>query len=518
MLAFIRGPGSTLRSPGKIYIKLLPDGEPVPLTPDGRTMSPVFSPDGTRIAYTGAGGWDTWVVPVVQGAPSRWLPNASGLTWHGRGEILFSENKPGRGMGIVTSTEGRHDSRVLYFPTRPAAMAHRSYRSPDGRWVLIAEMDGPGTFLPCRLVPFDGSSTGQTVGPPAARCTYAGWSPDGRWMYFSAAAGDRSRLWRQRFPDGPVEQLTSGPTEEDGLAVSADGRSLITSVGLHQQSVWLQDAAGGRQLSMEGYATVPRLSVDGQKVCYLVTNRAETPNEPARTAGELRVTHVQSGRTERLLPGQLVTSFDVSRDDRIAAAVVEPDGGTHVWLASLDGRTTPRRVPMARGNSPRFGPAGEIIFRASARTPSGLWRIHEDGSAPLPLNTRATNLGTTSPDGRWISGVKGAGAGTNRGTWLFSLSGADPVLFLKVGGRLRWAPDGSRLYVSSLDQTYVLPLASGSMLPPIPSGGFRTYEEIAAVHGVEIIPHGDVGPGPSANVYVFSRVTVVRNIFQIPIR
>jgi hypothetical protein len=56
------------------------------------------------------------------------------------------------------------------------------------------------------------------------------------------------------------------------------------------------------------------------------------------------------------------------------------------------------------------------------------------------------------------------------------------------------------------------------MLPPIPPGGFRTYEDIAAVRGVEIIPHGDVGPGPSANVYVFSRTTVARNIFQIPIR
>jgi Tol biopolymer transport system component len=514
MLAFIRGPGPTLRSPGKIYIKLLPDGEPAPLTHDGRTMSPVFSPDGTRIAYTAAGGWDTWVVPVVQGAPYLWLPNASGLTWHGRGEILFSEIKTGRGMGIVTSAESRHDSRFLYFPTPPAAMAHRSYRSPDGRWVLIAEMDGPGTFLPCRLVPFDGSSTGHTVGPPGARCTYAGWSPDGRWMYFSAAVGDRSRLWRQRFPDGPVEQLTSGPTEEEGLAVSLDGRSLITSVGLGQQSVWLHDTDGERQLSVEGYASLPRLSADGQRVCYLVTNRAETPSETARTPGELRVTELKSGRTERLLPGQMVTGFDLSRDDRIVAAVVDPDGGTHVWLASLDGLTAPRRVPTARGNQPRFGPAAEIIFRASGRTPSGLWRIYEDGSGPRPLNTGARSLGTMSSDGRWISGQRGAGAGT----WLFSLSGADSVLFLKVGGRLRWAPDGSRLYVSSLDHTYVMPLANGSMLPPIPSGGFRTFAELAAVRGVEIIPHGDVGPGPSANVYVFSRMTVVRNIFQIPIR
>ena len=52
MLAFIRGP-STFVSPGQLYVKLLPDGEPVALTNDTLPkMSPVFSPDGSRIAYT----------------------------------------------------------------------------------------------------------------------------------------------------------------------------------------------------------------------------------------------------------------------------------------------------------------------------------------------------------------------------------------------------------------------------------------------------------------------------------
>jgi hypothetical protein len=69
MLAFIRGP-ETFVGPGQIYVKLLPDGEPVQLTRDDLSkMSPVFSPDGSRIAYTvnQALQWDTWVVPVVSG-------------------------------------------------------------------------------------------------------------------------------------------------------------------------------------------------------------------------------------------------------------------------------------------------------------------------------------------------------------------------------------------------------------------------------------------------------------------
>src|SRR5262249_11396870 len=60
MLAFIRGV-ATFTGPGQIYVKLLPDGDPVQLTDDAlEKMSPVFSPEGTRIAYT-AKPWDTWI-------------------------------------------------------------------------------------------------------------------------------------------------------------------------------------------------------------------------------------------------------------------------------------------------------------------------------------------------------------------------------------------------------------------------------------------------------------------------
>ncbi|MGH9673962.1 MAG: protein kinase domain-containing protein, partial [Bryobacteraceae bacterium] len=81
MVTFIRGPSSFL-PPGQIYVKMLPDGEPKQLTQDDMIkMSPVFSPDGSRIAYTTVNTqyeWDTWVVPVLGGEPRRWLPNASG--------------------------------------------------------------------------------------------------------------------------------------------------------------------------------------------------------------------------------------------------------------------------------------------------------------------------------------------------------------------------------------------------------------------------------------------------------
>ena len=236
---------ATIFGPGQIYVKLLPDGEPVQLTHDDLIKTnPKFSPDGTRIGYTifddgAAKTLDTWIVPVLGGQPRRFLTNASGLTWipHANVDaaspplVLFSE-LTGRGnqMSIVSSTESRTEHRTVYMPPE-TGMAHRSYLSPDRKQVLVVEM--ANGWLPCRLVPFDGSSSGKPVGPAPAQCTDAAWSPDGKWMYFSADTGSGVHIWRQRFPDGTPEQVTFGVTQEEGIRIRSR-RALLRHLDRHQ--------------------------------------------------------------------------------------------------------------------------------------------------------------------------------------------------------------------------------------------------------------------------------------------
>jgi hypothetical protein len=50
-------------------------------------------------------------------------------------------------------------------------------------------------------------------------------------MYFTAKTTDGIHTWRQRFPNGTPEQVTSGVATEEGIAFAADGRSFITSIG-----------------------------------------------------------------------------------------------------------------------------------------------------------------------------------------------------------------------------------------------------------------------------------------------
>ena len=166
LLTFIRGKDAFF-GPGDVYVKMLPSGEPIELTHDKLLkLSPAFSSDGTRIAYGTVDPWDTWEVPVMGGEPRLMLRNASSLTWiEGGKRLLFSEIKSGVHMGVVTTDGGRGQRRDVYLPVGERSMAHHSYLSPDGKWVLVVQMDERGEIVQCRVVAFDGSGGQLLVGP-----------------------------------------------------------------------------------------------------------------------------------------------------------------------------------------------------------------------------------------------------------------------------------------------------------------------------------------------------------------
>ena len=119
-LTFLRG-ASTFNGPGQIYVKALPDGEPIQLTADSLgKMDPFFSPDNSTIAYTTVRSqfvWDTWTVPVRGGEPRLWLRNASGLSWLRDGRLMFAEQTGGLQMRVTIADEQRNAARVLYSPS-----------------------------------------------------------------------------------------------------------------------------------------------------------------------------------------------------------------------------------------------------------------------------------------------------------------------------------------------------------------------------------------------------------------
>jgi eukaryotic-like serine/threonine-protein kinase len=530
MLAFLRG-ANTFVAAGDLYLKLLPNGELVQLTHDGGPKAtPTFSPDGSRIAYSTSPRWETWVVPIPGAQPRIMLPNASGLTWVDDRHVLFSEIKSGIHMAVVTATESRGEERDIYVPPKELGMAHRSHLSPDHKWVLISyEMDLSGD-MPCRVVPFDGDSLGRVVGPPGSVCHDAGWSSDGNWMFFSARqANSGFHLWRQRFPNGTPQQFTFGPTEEEGIAVEPDGRSILTSVGLSASSVWLHDKAGDHRVPFDGSARLildqwssrAHFSPDGRKLYFL-------GQRGPKDAEELWMFDRESGSIERPLPGiSIAHNFDLSMDGKqIVFDSPDARGELHVWIASLDRSSPPRRLVSGMPESfPLFGPTG-LFFLAPEGGHEYLSRRPIAGGRPSKvIPSPVVRLETISPDGKWVvAEAPVSGEDVTRGVVAYRLEDGSAIRVCHSLCIVRWTADGNLLYLAlpgsgqtqGWYKTFILPLRHGESFPKLPATGIKSESDLAHWKGAQVVQ--DLArPGPDASVYAFDRRESHRNIYRIPI-
>jgi len=525
MLTFIRGDDSFF-GPGQVYVKFLPDGQPVELTHDSKEkLRPVFSPDSSRIVY-GTPDWDIWEVPVLGGEPHLLLPNASSLSWIGGGnQMLFSEIKEGLHMVLVTSDEGRGHSRDVYAPPGERSMAHHSFLSPDGQRVLIVEMDTQGQILPCRVVPFQGAGEPQVVGPRKGSCIAGAWSPDGKWLYLCART-DAFHLWRQRFPGGEPEQITSGPTSQEGIAMSADGKSLITAVGTGDNTVWFHDKDGDHQVSSEGSAIAPTFSSDGNSLYFLMTN--------GQTADyELWVKNLRDGNAEKILPGYPMASgsivqflnqiYAISKDGKqVAFAMKDESGRNGLWIAPTNRRSSPVRIASsAAEDSPSFLPDGDLVFRATEGGTNYVYRMKIDGSGRRKITSeRVLDIATASPDGRWIvAAIPNPDPEHTVAIKAFAVDGSAAVKLCVDYCFFFWDPGGKFVYLYSQlhHRSYVLPVAHDTGLPKVLPGDVARIEREANAKTITAIPQA-VFSAVSPSLYAYTRQTTRRNLYRIPLQ
>jgi Tol biopolymer transport system component len=374
------------------------------------------------------------------------------------------------------------------------------------------EMDGRGEIVPCRIVPFQGTNEIKVVGPPSGPCLSGAWSPDGKWVYLSAKTDD-FHIWRQRFPDGDPEQLTFGPTSQEGLAMAPDGKSLITSVGSQDLTVWLHDKDGDHQISSEGNTSEPAFSSDGRSLYFLKANGQIRGDE-------LWIKELDSGKEEKVLPDYPILSYFVSHDGKdVAFAMKDQSGHPNLWIASTSRRSSPVHLSSAAiADSPFFLPNGELVFRAIEGGSNFIYRMKTDGTGRRKITSeRVIEITSVSPDGRWVvAGGLGSDQEPRAGVKAYAVDGSATVTLCLVNCELNWDMSGKFAFLNFVESYRGgwLPIMRDSGLPKILPRGVFGLEDLPNPKAITAIP-SYVQSAVSPSVYAYTRPSTRRNLYRI---
>jgi dipeptidyl aminopeptidase/acylaminoacyl peptidase len=120
------------------------------------------------------------------------------------------------------------DGARVAFRVEQASVERNTY---DTTW-YVQDMDGSA---PPRRVADGGVPLRDSAG--VSQPSSVIWSPDGGWIYYRARLNDRIDVWRAAADGSGAEPLTLNPADVRDFSLSADGNTLLYSVGATRQAI-----------------------------------------------------------------------------------------------------------------------------------------------------------------------------------------------------------------------------------------------------------------------------------------
>ena len=131
-----------------------------------------------------------------------------------------------------------------------------------------------------------------------------GWSPDDRWLVYTAERNGEYDIYRIALEGGAEEQLTDFPGLQDGPEYSPDGNSIYyNSAHSGSMEIWRMDASGKNhtQITNDQYSNwFPHPSPDGKYLVYISYLEDQGENHPPMKAVALRLMDLKSKTTRTL--------------------------------------------------------------------------------------------------------------------------------------------------------------------------------------------------------------------------
>ena len=227
------GRSDRLVADGRIWLAG-PDGSAArPISEGGTDLHPVFSPDGTKLAFVRLAArdshpnWQEWGTVIVAdaegGHPAVIDADQEGISpfsWSADGRLLiYSKIIAGADQLVVAQADGSWAQRSR--TRRRAAGVRSSHRMANGS----LSFDRPRRASSCAPSTLTARTTTRSRTDPVPRFDLGAWSPNSSTIVFGAGepAGLAADLWRLNTRTGEVTPFVTGAGNQMGPTWSPDG-------------------------------------------------------------------------------------------------------------------------------------------------------------------------------------------------------------------------------------------------------------------------------------------------------
>jgi len=211
----------------------------VPVGTGESVFSPHFSADGTKLAFgwrgSGRGAPTEWRVISREGGPSRTVLSRPGLSlledWSRDGKYLLAAFAEIKGehvsMAVVSIDVADGSTRILTHAGEPGL--GRAIFSPDGRFVMVADLRDSTQPSPLRVVAVDGSESHLLMTDEKASQVLLDWTATGEVRYLqdgqlNAVATKNGRA------SSPPRVVATDITSAYGVGSTTSGSLVVAKV------------------------------------------------------------------------------------------------------------------------------------------------------------------------------------------------------------------------------------------------------------------------------------------------
>ena len=394
----------------------------------GRNGQPVFSPDGSLIAFTGTydQNADVYVVPVAGGQPTR-------LTYHPGPDEAVGWTPDGKAILFRSGRKTYRDLRQLFtvplaggFPTEvPLPSGHQAAYSPDGshlayvpyfQWQPAWKRYRGGQTTPIWIADLADSSVTKV---PRAGSNDKNPMWVGDTVYFLSDRAGPVTLFAYDTRGAAVRQLIPNESGFDIQSASAGpGAIVYDQLG----ALRLYDLASGqtRRVEVTLAADLPQLrprfeKVEGKQILHA----ALSPSGKRvlfEAHGEILAVPAEKGDVRNLTRSPAVADRDPSwsPDGKWIAWFSDESGEYALHVRAPDGLGPVRKVDLGQPPSffysPRWSPDSKKIAYSDKRM--NLWVVDLDRPTPVKVDSDLYDTPfhyldpAWSADSRWIAYTK----------------------------------------------------------------------------------------------------------------